>query len=99
MAQKLIKKCQKGTKTIIKKMGQYTHMNSNHVHNCVKHIRNRVHDPFLNYFGLDAPPQKRLGGVAYQYMLIFAKNVKNGQNKVTRSRGGPATGRCGDTHR
>ena len=84
MSQILIKKCQKVTKTIIKKMGQCTHMNSNHVHNCVKHIRNTVRDPFSNLFGLDAPFQKRLGGVAYQYMLILAKNVKNGQNKASK---------------
>ena len=84
MAQKLINKCQKVTKTIIKKMGQCTHMNSNHVHNCVKYIRNRVHDLFSNYFGLDAPLQKRLEGVAYQYMLILAKNVKNGQDKASK---------------
>ena len=45
---KLIKKGQKVTKTIIKKMGQCTHINSNHVHNCVKHIRNGVHDSFSN---------------------------------------------------
>ena len=81
MAQILIKKCQNVTKTIIKKVGQCTHMNSNHVHNCVKRIRNRVHDPFSNYFGLGAALQKRLGGVAYQYMLILAKNVKNGQKR------------------
>ena len=84
MAKKLIKKCQKVTKTIIKKMGQCTHINSNHVHNCVKHIRNRVHHPFSNYFGLDASLQKTLGGVTYQYMLILAKNVKNGQNKASK---------------
>ena len=82
MAQKLIKKGQKVTKTIIEKMGQCTHMNWNHLHNCVKHIRNRVHEPFWHFFGLDAPLQKRLGGVTYQYMLILAKNVKNGQNKA-----------------
>ena len=59
-------------------------MKWNHVHNCVKDIRNRVNDPFSNYFGLDAPLQKRLGDVAYQYMLILAKNVKNGQNKASK---------------
>ena len=84
MAQILIKKCQNVTKTIIKKMGQCTHMNWNHVHNCGKHIGNRVHDPFSNYSGLGAPLQKRLGGVAYQYMLMLAKNVKNGQNKASK---------------
>ena len=84
MAQILIKTCQKVTKTIIRKMQQCTHVNSNHVHNCVKHIRNRVHDPFSNFFRLDAPLPKRLGAVAYQYMLILAKNVKNGQNKASK---------------
>ena len=84
MAQMLIKKCQNVTKTMIEKMGQCTHMSSNHVHNCVKHIRNRVCDPFSNYFRLGAPLQKRLEGVAYQYMLILAKNVKNGQNKASK---------------
>ena len=84
MAQKLIKKCHRVTKTIIRKMGECTNMNSNHVDNCVKHIPNRVHDPFWTYFALDAPLQKRLGGVAYQYMLILAKNVKNAQNKASK---------------
>ena len=55
MAQILIKKCQNVTKTIIKKVGQCTHMNSNYVHNCVKHILNTVHGcmiPFRNIMGL-----------------------------------------------
>ena len=43
-----------------------------------------LHDPFSNYFGLDAPLQKRLGGVAYRYRLILAKNVKNGQNEASK---------------
>ena len=64
-----------------KKMGQWTHINSKHVHNCVKHIRNRVPDPFSNDFGLDAPLQNRWGGVAYQYILILAKNVEKGQKQ------------------
>ena len=72
------------TKTIIEKIGQCTHMNSNHVHSCVKHIGKTVHDPFWDFFRLDTPLQKRLGGVAYQYLLIFAKNVKNGQDKASK---------------
>ena len=79
-----MKKFQKVTKPIMKKMGQCTHMNSNHVHICVKHIPNRVHDPFSKFFGLHAPLQKRLGGVAYEYMLILAENFKNGQNKASK---------------